>query len=824
MSDSSAKKGFIHSHGRKLHEQGYNIVAIKPSEKRPEHDDWQNAKFTDESIDRYISSRSGNAGVGVLCNNVKGVDIDSSDIDIVNKVANFTIERLGYTPQRIGCPPRRLLPCRSDQTFSKIVSKTFVSPDGSSHKVEILGEGNQFVAYHIHPDTDRPYFYVEDYSELIEVPRDELPNITVADAKAICGYFESIVPKSWIVREGETASSDESRCFSNFDPLQARQSIKNGAAYHGPQIGYAMHLANKGYDIAYIEDELYDLFIRCPASHPAHKDHPRWKKRRDEISRSAQTAISKVQKEKEDARIEIQQLRMPDFKRLEFPVETLPMSLQRAIREVTRFVQCAPESALASVVSTLALSVGKQVKVIERNGLEHKLNTVFIVIADSGERKSACYRICVKPIIEIQKEEIKRWNEGKRKNKAQKEIIEKAIAKRSKEASNILADSVDTLQDSLTAATEIAKLESQIPNIGPEPQFYVDDITEEQFIMELAEHDEQLGMFSPDARNISRNIRGRYNDKKQSNEGSLLKLAEGEELMYHRRTDNTKVKLRDPKVNLLLFIQPDEGAALALDPQLMTSGLFARAFVLATKKMIGRRFIEQDDDDLIESELADYNELVRTLFTRYRLSQGAVYLKFTGKVRELWREWYNEVEERLGGKWASITDLFNKIVSHTVKMAALFQLIYEAESNPINHVLDREEDVVIEITEPAWWAAKACIDFFVQQMEAYYKSVKPLELYKNSRDLALWIVKKLNDKVHSRMFIEEGFTPRVIQQMWGASRNLTADACNAICLNLEMHGYLYTKKEWKAKRVDSWKYWVNPDMVNYVDFNELRLD
>jgi hypothetical protein len=81
---------------------------------------------------------------------------------------------------RFGKAPKRALLLRTNEPFKKIVG-LFTAPDGSEHKIEILGDGQQIVAHGIHPDNHKPYSWHG--AEPWMTPREQLPYVREAGAR-----------------------------------------------------------------------------------------------------------------------------------------------------------------------------------------------------------------------------------------------------------------------------------------------------------------------------------------------------------------------------------------------------------------------------------------------------------------------------------------------------------------------------------------------------------------------------------------------------------------------------------------------------------------
>ena len=84
-----------------------------------------------------------------------------------------------------------MLVCRVDQALRKGSTSKFTFPGDSTAQVEILGQGQQFVAFGIHPDTNQPYEWT-DISPL-DVPAGELPLVDEEQIETFLAAVEELL-------------------------------------------------------------------------------------------------------------------------------------------------------------------------------------------------------------------------------------------------------------------------------------------------------------------------------------------------------------------------------------------------------------------------------------------------------------------------------------------------------------------------------------------------------------------------------------------------------------------------------------------------------
>ena len=188
-------KRYLEKYGQAVLDNGYDICFIRPGEKRPFGKEWESKKHGPNAIASALENGRGGYGVGVKTKLTPGVDIDCYDEKLVRRMVAFTQELIGETIQRVGLAPKTLLVYRADKPFPKTQSRVFIDDEERQVKLEVLGDGQQFVAFHVHPDTEKPYEWVGDGESILDVAREDLPVIERDDALAIVEEFERLARK-----------------------------------------------------------------------------------------------------------------------------------------------------------------------------------------------------------------------------------------------------------------------------------------------------------------------------------------------------------------------------------------------------------------------------------------------------------------------------------------------------------------------------------------------------------------------------------------------------------------------------------------------------
>lgn len=195
--------GYLAQHGARLIDQGYTVVPIQVGKKAPGFDGWQKARSTKPQLEEWLAHGHRWSGVGILTRHTPAIDIDVRDEDVALKMEALVAEIVGRGLLRIGRAPKRLMLFRTDEPFRKMRSTKYRDEWGDEHQIEILGDGQQFVAFHKHPDTGKPYTWPTGDSPLT-VRATDLPAVSLEQCQAIIDAFEEIAAAAgWeVVKKG----------------------------------------------------------------------------------------------------------------------------------------------------------------------------------------------------------------------------------------------------------------------------------------------------------------------------------------------------------------------------------------------------------------------------------------------------------------------------------------------------------------------------------------------------------------------------------------------------------------------------------------------
>lgn len=207
-----------------LRAHGYRVIPIRHGSKAPEITGWQEKDLTEDQLRHYAKNGYGNGNIGIVTRDTPAIDIDVYDATFAQEMDDWCRHELGETLTRVGRTPKRLLLFRTDVPFRKMLCE--YSDGARRHRIEILGAGQQFVAYGIHPDTKRPYTWTS-FDQPLDFNASDLPTLDTDQCERVLDQFEAMCKlRGWTKtqRTGHArlaASVEDGTAFDRMKPVLA---------------------------------------------------------------------------------------------------------------------------------------------------------------------------------------------------------------------------------------------------------------------------------------------------------------------------------------------------------------------------------------------------------------------------------------------------------------------------------------------------------------------------------------------------------------------------------------------------------------------------
>ena len=234
----------------------------------------------EHEVQRWERAYPSAENTGILTARTPTFDIDIYDPNAAQAVEELVrnhFEEKGVIFGRTGLWPKRAIPFRCDAPFAKI-SVTFEGEKGE--KLEFLGNGQQFVAHGIHPDTHEPYQWAG--GELGEVARGDLPYIHEKEASELVEWATQMLAERFgyrIAGKSRTKEGVESGNGTGGGNGWGEYLIGVASGDHDAMVRFAMALVNSGMSDAAAENFLHDTVT----AYAANIDPERLKRRLHEI-------------------------------------------------------------------------------------------------------------------------------------------------------------------------------------------------------------------------------------------------------------------------------------------------------------------------------------------------------------------------------------------------------------------------------------------------------------------------------------------------------------------------------------------------------------
>jgi hypothetical protein len=148
---------YMKKYGPGLFEAGFEIIPIVPKKKNPSVENWRDLEITQELVDEWVKERP-HHGVGIRGSSCPALDIDIDHPEAGPEMQAFIDDTIGRGPIRRGKGDKVLLPVECD-ILRKQKSTIYTDAQGNLFAIELLSDGQQWVARGFHEGAGRDYIW-----------------------------------------------------------------------------------------------------------------------------------------------------------------------------------------------------------------------------------------------------------------------------------------------------------------------------------------------------------------------------------------------------------------------------------------------------------------------------------------------------------------------------------------------------------------------------------------------------------------------------------------------------------------------------------------
>lgn len=354
-----------------------------------------------------------------------------------------------------------------------------------------------------------------------------------------------------------------------------------------------------------------------------------------------------------------------------FPVDTLPEVIRRYVLAVAESTQTSVD--MAAVEALGVVSLCSQGKYFIRGNADwaEPLNIYTVVILPPAERKSSVLSMMIRPVEEYEKEENSRRNA---------EIIESqmVLSRLEKEKRSLVeraSKGKATEEEVRAKAAEIAKYEPIKPL-----RLFVDDVTSEKLTSVLAENKGRAAVVSAEG-GIFSIMSGLYN--RNVNIDVFLKGHSGDTIRVDR-IGRASESIIHPALTMVLAVQPEVLNGLMSNNTFRGRGLTARFLYAMPKSTVGSRSFSTKP--IPEGVRARYQALIETILSGDNEQEP---ISLDDGAREVLEDLFNEIEGRLKGDLAEISDWAGKFVGAVLRISGILHVMKYPKDSMFDAV-DRE--------------------------------------------------------------------------------------------------------------------------------------
>lgn len=355
---------------------------------------------------------------------------------------------------------------------------------------------------------------------------------------------------------------------------------------------------------------------------------------------------------------------------LPFPVNALGTVLGNATKAIHDKVQAPLAIGGQSVLAAATLAVQGHADVELPTGHAKPASVFFITVADTGERKTACDDLALRPV--------------RRREKALRETYDADLPSYTNDKLAWDKAREDALKKNKGNRAAIKAALDALGDPPPrplEPLLTCQEPTFEGLCLLYSLGQPSLGIFANEGGQFIGG-HGMNDENKLRTATALSGVWDGETIRRVRRGDGI-ITLHGKRLAIHLMVQPDVASIMLTDRLLASQGLLSRLLVSAPDPASGTRFWKESSPES-DAVLKRYGaRLLDILESPPPLAAGKVNeldprrLPLSPEARALWIAFADHVERRIApnGELEPIRGLANKLPEHAARLAAVLALV-----------------------------------------------------------------------------------------------------------------------------------------------------
>lgn len=360
-----------------------------------------------------------------------------------------------------------------------------------------------------------------------------------------------------------------------------------------------------------------------------------------------------------------------------FPIDALG-NLRGAAMAINELTQAPLAICSQSVLAAASLASQAIADVVLPMGSQKPLSCFFVTVAASGERKSACDELALRP-VRLFTDELRQTHDA------------------DYPAYRRAADLWKARRDDIMkhARKEMNGSEADLIALGDEPLPPLSPIllcaepTIEGLIKMLRIGQGYAGLFSTEGGAFVGG-HGMSADNKLKTAAHLSNLWDGTTIDRVRAGDDLST-LTGRRLAAHLMVQPNVAARLLGDTELIGQGLLSRVLVTAPAAAAGTRFYRQASTSAAGA-LLNYEALIMGLLRRPKSHKDGRpselaprALQLSNDAQTMWIAYHDNIESQIGpsGALSPIVGLANKLPEHAARLAAVLTVCEQANASEI---------------------------------------------------------------------------------------------------------------------------------------------